>query len=119
MFSMRNLLSASLLLAPGLAAPAFAAENLPYPHILSSGENTTVDYGPQGCHHNVVGGGPMRLDMRSDNETRVIYLDNRYAQSRDKNHPLLATLGQGKDAKDVWVTPAEAAAMTKSEQPRG
>lgn len=120
MFSMTRVFTTGLLLTTGLGAPAFAANGLSYPHVLGSGENTTVDYGPEGYHHNVVGGGPIQLERRTDNDTAVVYLDNRYAGSRDKNHPVLMTRGQGRGATEVWMSPADAARVAQAgSAPRG
>jgi hypothetical protein len=100
--------------ALGLAAPAFA-DGASYPRVVGSGENASVEYGPNPTQ-NVVGGGAVEARDVAGGGADVRHFDDRFVQP-GREGVRAVTVGNGETQRTVWVpldAPANAASLPNS-----
>jgi hypothetical protein len=99
-----------------LAAPAMA-DGFAYPRVVGTGENASVQHGPD-AQQNIVGGGAVTVRQASGNDVQISHLDARFAQQpRAGLRPV--TIGSGENAATAWVPADTNAANTALAQAGG
>jgi hypothetical protein len=101
--------------ALGLAAPAFANDAASYPRVVGSGENASVEYGPDATR-NIVGGGAVVARDVAGGGADVRHFDESFVQP-GRTGVRAVTVGNGENQRTVWVplnAPANAASLPNS-----
>ncbi|MDP3418627.1 hypothetical protein [Falsiroseomonas sp.] len=104
-----NRIATALLAAGALsfAAPVLA-QDVSYPRVVGTGENTSVEYAP-GNTQNILGGGAVTTFEATGNDVQIRHLDPRFAQA-PRQGLVPVTIGSGENVTTAWVPAPQAAA---------
>jgi hypothetical protein len=94
------LLAGAAIAALATTTPALSQDDISYPRMTGSGENSEIDYGP-GPHGNIVGSGAAMATGSGEN-VEIRHLDPSFAQLPDRRM-MAVTVGSGENGSIVFV----------------